>query len=286
MDRGETLAQILSAYPGLEQQIEPLVLVAMLGRALPPPVPGHTALRLGKNNLLSEMALMEAQGAFLDPVPKKPPTRPVLERWGESTRQLQSAFRFTALSMVVVLAGGFYTLSASASELSDQVIQSLFFNFEGVGDLLRINPEAPGVVGDGVFLKGVYQLPGDPGGDFGGFKAPPIDHGNQDQHQNQEQSRSGGNGKHGEDSNGNQGEGNNGNQGEGNNGNQGDGNNGDQGEGNNGNQGEGNNGNQGNGDNGNHYGQEKQEEDKDNGNNKDKDKEKKDNKNKDGKKDK
>ena len=139
MDRGESLIDILAVYPDLADKIKPLLMVAMLSRAIPQPVPGYTALRVGKNQLLAEMASMQAEGGFLEPRPVELPREGILDRLARSLKQLQPAYRFAMLSLVVILAGGFFTLSASASGLADNIMQTLFFSFERVGDLLLVD---------------------------------------------------------------------------------------------------------------------------------------------------
>ena len=133
MDRGESLMDILSVFPDLADKIKPLLMVAMLSRAVPQPVPGYTALRVGKNQLLAEMASMQAEGGFLERKPVEPPREGIVDRLARSLKQLQPAYRFAMLSLVVILAGGFFTLSASASGLADNIMQTLFFSFAQVG---------------------------------------------------------------------------------------------------------------------------------------------------------
>ena len=181
MDRGETLSQILAAYPGMEEKLEPLMMAAMLGRALPPPIPSYTALRLGKNDLLAEMAMMESEGAFLEPVPQTPARKPLLERWRESLDRLQPAYRFAVASVVVILAGGFFTLSASASGLSNQVIRSFFLNFEQVGELFWLGPDPVRGIWEGFLFKGSQEFPEEPGDLTGGYKAVKIGSDQKDQ---------------------------------------------------------------------------------------------------------
>ncbi len=141
MDRGESLMDIIAIYPTHTDKLKPLLLVAMLSRALPQPVPGYTALRVGKNQMLAEMASMQAEDSFIKPKPAQPPRDRIVDRWIGALKRLQPAYRFAMLSLVVILAGGFFTLSASASGLADNIMQTLFFSFEQVGDLLLIKPE-------------------------------------------------------------------------------------------------------------------------------------------------
>jgi len=125
MDRGESLMDILAVYPAQADKIKPLLLVAMLSRALPQPVPGYTALRVGKNQMLAEMASMQAEGGFLERKPVEPPREGIVDRLARSLKQLQPAYRFAMLSLVVIMAGGFFTLSASASGLANNIMQTI-----------------------------------------------------------------------------------------------------------------------------------------------------------------
>ena len=170
MDRGESLMEILSVYPELEIKLKPLLLAAMLGRALPQPVPGYTALRLGKNELLAEMASMQSEGAFLEPKPAAPPREKLVDRLAGPLKQLQPAYRLVMLSVVVIMAGGFFTLSASASGMADNIMHTLFFSFEQVGDLLLVRPSPPKIMGNNPIFSSDYGLPDSPSNYSGDFK--------------------------------------------------------------------------------------------------------------------
>jgi len=170
MDRGESLLDILAVYPDLADTIKPLLMVAMLSRAVPQPVPGYTALRVGKNQLLAEMASVQAEGGFLERKPVAPPQEGIVDRLARSLKQLRPAYRFAMLSLVVILAGGFFTFSASASGLADNIMQTLFFSFEQVGDLLLVKPSPPKPMGENPIFSSDYVLPDAPdySGDFKG----------------------------------------------------------------------------------------------------------------------
>jgi hypothetical protein len=175
MDRGESLPEILAVYPDQAEKIKPLLLVAMLSRALLQPVPGYTALRLGKNQLLAEMASMQAEDSFLHPKPQKPPRSKTIDRWIQSLGRLQPAYRLAMVSLVVILGGGFFTISASASGLANQVLQTLFYGFQQVGDLLLVRP-APGYLpGESPIFSHTYGLPDSPLDYSGDFKALNFD---------------------------------------------------------------------------------------------------------------
>jgi len=171
MDRGESLMEILAVYQRQADKLKPLLLVAMLSRALPQPVPGYTALRIGKNELLAEIASMQADGSFLKPKPIEAPRERVVDRWVRSLNQLQPTYRFAMISLVVILAGGFFTFSASASGLADSVIQTLFYRFEQVGDLLLVKPDPVAASGDTTVLSSNYFLPDSPEDYSGDYKA-------------------------------------------------------------------------------------------------------------------
>jgi hypothetical protein len=184
MDRGESLQEILAAYPAQADRIKPLLMVAMLSRALPQPVPGYTALRMGKNQLLAEMASMQSEDSFIKPKPSKAPRESVVDRLARLLKQLQPAYRFAMVSLVVVLTGGFFTLSASASGLAENIMHTLFFSFEQVSDLLLVSPSPPGIMGDNPIFSGHYHLPDSPdshSGDLKGLLVGDGDHGQGDQ---------------------------------------------------------------------------------------------------------
>lgn len=171
MDRGESLIDILAIYPDQEEKLKPLLLVAMLSRAVPQPVPGYTSLRLGKNDLFAEMATMQSEDAFLKPRSGQPSRERIVDRRIGSFRKLQPAYRFAMLAMVVVLAGGFFTLSASASGLADNIVQTLFFSFEQVGDLLLPKPIPPRGMEENPIFSSDYDLPSSPPNYSGEFKS-------------------------------------------------------------------------------------------------------------------
>jgi len=180
MDRGESLMDILAVYPDLAGKIKPLLMVAMLSRSVPQPVPGYTALRVGKNQLLAEMASMQAEGGFLERKPAEPPREGFMDRWARALKQLQPAYRFAMLSLVVILAGGFFTLSASASGLADNIMQTLYFSFEQVGDLLLVKHSPPKPMGDNPIFSSDYVLPDSPDNYSGDFKGLVIEDGEKD----------------------------------------------------------------------------------------------------------
>ena len=185
MDRGESLIDILAVYPANEDTLKPLLLVAMLSRALPQPVPGYTALRVGKNQMLAEMASMQAEDSFIKPKPTRPPRERIVDRWIGSLKRLQPAYRFAMLSMVVILAGGFFTLSASASGMADNIMHTLFFSFEQMGELFRLGPDSNKSMGEGIFFSSEYPLPDSPGnfpGEFKYFLFEEVEKGDEEAH--------------------------------------------------------------------------------------------------------
>ena len=180
MDRGESLMDILAVYPAQAEQLKPLLLVAMLSRALPQPVPGYTALRTGKNQMLAEMASMQAENSFIKPKPVQAPRERIVDRWIGALKRLQPAYRLAMLSLVVILAGGFFTLSASASGLANNIMQTLIFSFEQVGDLLLIKPSPPKPMGENTILTSEYDLPGSSSDYSGDFKGLMVEEGEED----------------------------------------------------------------------------------------------------------
>ena len=130
------------------------------------------------------MASVQAEGGFLERKPVAPPREGIVDRLARSLKQLRPAYRFAMLSLVVILAGGFFTLSASASGLADNIMQTLFFSFEQVGDLLLVKPSPPKPMGDNPIFSSDYVLPDSPdySGDFkrSAVVGGEIDHGSVD----------------------------------------------------------------------------------------------------------
>jgi hypothetical protein len=144
LDQGETLPEILKRYPHLAEKLRPILLVAMMSRTLPPPAPGHTALRNGKNLLLAEMNAI--QGANAEQVPDSASSTTFNERvteWidrvtqpiGKGIGRIHPAYRLASLVLILVLTGGYLTVSASG--LEDTVLGELFSGFERMGEILR-----------------------------------------------------------------------------------------------------------------------------------------------------
>ncbi|MEJ2413403.1 MAG: hypothetical protein P8Y34_10495, partial [Anaerolineales bacterium] len=129
LDRGENLPDVLADYPAQAGQLESLLLVAMASRAFPVPVPGQTAQRLGRNQMLAEMAELEGKGAL-----RKKPAAPFASRWvsrlaGALRRmgynKLAYSSRLAMVSLVLILSGSFLTLNASASSQPGDLFYTL-----------------------------------------------------------------------------------------------------------------------------------------------------------------
>ena len=152
LDRGENLPDILKSYPSLETRLKPMLLVAMLSRALPQPAPRHTSIRTGMNHLLVEMDKIQAAGGFRKVKPE--PTRDrILERWLESipnpfspdrTGGLSPSYRLAIITLVLVMGGSFLTLSASASGFSGNVFNNLKRGLERVRSVFIFNQPVVG----------------------------------------------------------------------------------------------------------------------------------------------
>ncbi|MEJ2448190.1 MAG: hypothetical protein P8Y37_09675 [Anaerolineales bacterium] len=137
LDRGENLPDVLADYPAQAGQLESLLLVAMASRAFPVPVPGQTAQRLGRNQMLAEMAELEGKGAL-----RKKPAAPFASRWvsrlaGALRRmgynKLAYSSRLAMVSLVLILSGSFLTLNASASSQPGDLFYNLKVNLERSG---------------------------------------------------------------------------------------------------------------------------------------------------------
>lgn len=179
MDRGESLIDILASYPAQAKNLKPLMLAAMLSRAVPQPVPGYTALRLGKNEMRAEMASMQSEDSFIKPKPQKPTRESMIDRLARFLKQLQPAYRFAMVSLVIVLTGGFFTVSTSASGMAEDIIETLYFSFEQVGNFLLIKPSSPKIMGENPIFSSDYDLPESPGNYSGDNNGLLIDDENQ-----------------------------------------------------------------------------------------------------------
>ncbi len=143
LDQGEDLLEILADYPHYQEHLKPLLLVAMASRALPVPVPNRAAKRMGKNNLLAEMAQMEGQEAF-----RKSPRIPSLARYfGNLVSSLRSTgltrpapnIRLAMIALIMVFGAGFYTLNASAGGYSGEFINYLTSSYQYVLEVLSFD---------------------------------------------------------------------------------------------------------------------------------------------------
>jgi len=137
LDRGENLPDVLADYPAQAGQLESLLLVALASRAFPVPVPGQTAQRLGRNQMLAEMAELEGNGTL-----RKTPAAPLASRWvgrlaGALRRmgynKLAYSSRLAMVAMVLILSGSFLTLNASASSQPGDLFYTLKLNLERSG---------------------------------------------------------------------------------------------------------------------------------------------------------
>ncbi|MFN2111669.1 MAG: hypothetical protein ACK2TT_00985 [Anaerolineales bacterium] len=137
LDRGENLPDVLANFPHMAEKLEPLLLVAMASRAFPVPVPGQTAQRLGRNQMLAVMAEMKDRGAL-----RKKPSVPLTSRLvGQLAGALRNfgynkvaySYRLAMVSLVLILSGGFLTLNASASSQPGDLLYTLKQGMERTG---------------------------------------------------------------------------------------------------------------------------------------------------------
>jgi hypothetical protein len=119
LDRGEDLLDVLVDYPDQQQSLKSKLLVAMASRAFPVPNPDLTARRLGKNIMLQEMDTLKAQGQLRNK-PDIPTSTKVIGMVSGLLRsagygQFVLSYRLAAVALMLVISGGFITISASAS---------------------------------------------------------------------------------------------------------------------------------------------------------------------------
>jgi len=147
LDRGESLPDLLAEYPELTDQLKPLLLVAMASRSFPVPVPSQTAQRLGRNQMLAEMNSLEIKEAF-----RKKSTVPITSRWigglinlarSRGLNRLAYSYRLAMVSLVLVLSGGYFTISASASSQPGDLLYNLKIGLQQAGLTLSIYDEPP-----------------------------------------------------------------------------------------------------------------------------------------------
>ena len=143
LDRGEMLLDVLGVYPALEAKLRPLLLIAMLGRALPQPAPKPDAIRKGKNRMLAEMNRVGAEKVSRrhqsrEPVPE------VADGWSnpfqpDRVGNLKLSYRLAIVAVVLVVGGSLLTLDAAASGPPGGVLGNLFAGLERVRTALLFN---------------------------------------------------------------------------------------------------------------------------------------------------
>ena len=147
LDRGELLLEVLGSYPTLEGKLRPLLLIAMLSRALPQPAPRSTAIRKGKNRMLAEMNRMGAEKASQIPKSRQPAGE-VVEGWLEripnpfqpgQVGNLNLGYRLAIATVVLLMGGGLLTLNASASGLPGGVFEYLNKGYVRAREVLLFN---------------------------------------------------------------------------------------------------------------------------------------------------
>jgi hypothetical protein len=142
LDRGENLPEVLEDYPEISEQLKPILLIAMLSRSLPVPVPGQTAQRLGKIPMLEEMDLRARQGKIRSthriPIPSRIAGNliSILRRSGYT--RLAPSYRLAMIVTVLFMSGGFLTLSASASSQPGDILYPLRMNLARVRGSLQL----------------------------------------------------------------------------------------------------------------------------------------------------
>jgi hypothetical protein len=128
LDRGEDLPQVLAAYPHCQDRLRSTLLIAMASRAFPVPVPGATVQRQGKNRLLAEMEQLRVEGAFRvkTSIPLGTQILGFLAGYlrAKGWNRLALSYRMAVAAVLVLLSGGFLTISASASSQPGDMLYS------------------------------------------------------------------------------------------------------------------------------------------------------------------
>ena len=150
IDRGESLQDVLDSYPALNVHLEPLVRAALMGRSLPKLVPSRDGFRTGKNMLLAEMNNMQRVNSSRHKA-RVPASSRLAERWlgglvrlfqVKRTTGLTPVYRFAVVGLMLVLAGGFLTVNASASSLPGDVLYDLKLGLEQTRVFFTFDQEA------------------------------------------------------------------------------------------------------------------------------------------------
>jgi hypothetical protein len=149
LDKGESLQEVLETYPAQADRLKKLLGLAMVSRALPKPVPSKAAERVGKNYLLESMHILQYANAFrkMDP---HPVSRQGRESWLSRTLspisvkilQLKPVYRLAMIGLVLILAGSFFTINASASSLPGDTLYDLKLGLEQVQMFFTFDDEA------------------------------------------------------------------------------------------------------------------------------------------------
>ncbi len=166
LDKGENLPDLLADFPEQADRLKPLLLVAMASRAFPVPVPSQTAQRLGRNQMLAEMNRLEIKKAFRKK-PAIPPASRLIGGLVKAARargftRLAYSYRLAMVSLALILSGGFFTLSASASSQPGDLLYNLRMGMERAGftqfyhDEDTLDPPQPWKFGQTVWaLEGI-----------------------------------------------------------------------------------------------------------------------------------
>jgi len=147
LDRGDNLPDLLRDYPEQAEELKPLLLVAMASRAFPIPVPGQTAQRLGRNQMLAEMNRLETKKAFRRkksiPLASRLIGRLVSAARAYGFTRLAYSYRLAMVALVVILSGGFFTVNASASSQPGDLLYPLRIGLKRAGLTLSIPDQEP-----------------------------------------------------------------------------------------------------------------------------------------------
>jgi hypothetical protein len=147
LDRGELLLEVLGKYPTEESRLRPLLLIAMLSRALPPPSPKPAAIRKGRNLMLAEMNRTQAEKVTRIPKSRQPVGK-MADGWLNplqpgQVNSLKMGYRLAIVAVVLLMGGSLLTLNASASGMPDAILDNLFNGFEKVRTVLLFNRVEP-----------------------------------------------------------------------------------------------------------------------------------------------
>ena len=133
IQNGEDLQNVLADYPHAAERLKPLLITALMGGKLPHYRPSESAREKAEIRLFQEVTSLKEEGV-LPPSGTNWSLSRYPERWWNGITQfirrkenldMKLAPRLAAYLLIIVLAAGFFTVSASASSLPGDPLYGL-----------------------------------------------------------------------------------------------------------------------------------------------------------------